>query len=90
MRLNNLRTIDSLKVPSFRIYYLSMIGQWAAQAMQNVVQGLLVYRLTGSTAILGTMALGSAIQEAHNANRPGGYGIDIPDHRHFPVYRIPE
>jgi MFS family permease len=63
MRLNNLRTIDSLKVPSFRIYYLSMIGQWAAQAMQNVVQGLLVYRLTGSTAILGTMALGSAIPQ---------------------------
>jgi MFS family permease len=40
-----------------------MLGQWAGQAMQNVVQGLLVYRLTGSTAILGTMALASAIPQ---------------------------
>jgi MFS family permease len=40
-----------------------MIGQWAAQATQNVVQGLLLYRLTGSTALLGTMALGSAIPQ---------------------------
>jgi len=32
MRLNNVRTFDSLKNSSFRIYYLSMIGQWAAQA----------------------------------------------------------
>ena len=64
MRLNNLRTFDSLKNSSFRIYYLSMIGQWAAQATQNVVQGLLLYRLTGSTALLGTMALGSAIPQA--------------------------
>jgi MFS family permease len=64
MRLNNLRTFDSLKNSSFRIYYISMIGQWAAQATQNVVQGLLLYRLTGSTALLGTMALGSAIPQA--------------------------
>ena len=60
MRLRNLRTFDSLKDPSFRIYYLSMAGQWAAQSMQGVVQALLLYRLTGSTAILGTMALASA------------------------------
>jgi MFS family permease len=37
-----------------------MAGQWAAQSMQGVVQALLLYRLTGSTAILGTMALASA------------------------------
>ena len=63
MHLKNLRTFDSLRNPSFRIYYLSMAGQWAAQSMQGVVQSLLLYRLTGSTAILGTMALASAIPQ---------------------------
>ena len=63
MRLNKLRTFDSLRNPDFRIYYLSSAGGWAAQAMQNVVLGLLLYRLTGSTALLGTMALASAIPQ---------------------------
>ena len=63
MRLRNLRTFDSLRNPAFRIYYLSMAGQWAAQSMQGIVQSLLLYRLTGSTAILGTMALASAITQ---------------------------
>ena len=60
MNLRNLRTFDSLRQPAFRIYYLSTPGQWAAQSMQGVVQSLLLYRLTGSTAKLGTMALASA------------------------------
>ena len=63
MRLRNLRTFNSLRNPAFRIYYLSMAGQWAAQSMQGTVQTLLLYRLTGSTAILGTMALASAITQ---------------------------
>ena len=63
MRLRNLRTFDSLRNPAFRIYYLSMAGQWAAQSMQGIVQALLLYRLTDSTAILGTMALASAITQ---------------------------
>ena len=63
MPLNKLHTFNSLKNPNFRIYFLSMVGQWAAMAMQNVVLGLLVYRLTGSTAILGTISLASAIPQ---------------------------
>ena len=63
MRLRNLKTFDSLRNSAFRIYYLSMIGQWAAMSMQSVVQALLLYRLTGSTAILGTMALAGAIPQ---------------------------
>jgi MFS family permease len=63
MLLHKLRTFNSLKIPGFRAYYLSMVGQWAAMAMQNVVMGLLVYRLTGSTAILGTLSLASAIPQ---------------------------
>jgi MFS family permease len=63
MHLRNIRTFDSLRIPAFRIYYLSMAGQWAAQCMQSVVQSLLLYRLTGSTAILGIMSLASAIPQ---------------------------
>jgi MFS family permease len=63
MPLNNLRTLESLKNPAFRIYYFSMAGQWAAMSMQSVVQALLLFRLTGSTAILGTMALASSIPQ---------------------------
>jgi len=63
MPLHKLHTFNSLKIPGFRIYCLSMVGQWAAMAMQNVVMGLFVYRLTGSTAILGTMSLASAIPQ---------------------------
>ena len=63
MRLKNLRTFNSLRNPAFRIYYLSMAGQWAAQSMQGIVQSLLLYRLTGSTAKLGTMALATAITQ---------------------------
>ena len=58
-----LKTFESLKDREFRIYFLSMLGQWAGQAMQNVMQGLLLYRLTGSTAILGTMSLANAIPQ---------------------------
>ena len=63
MHLRNIRTFDSLRITAFRIYYFSMAGQWAAQCMQSVVQSLLLYRLTGSTAILGTMSLASAIPQ---------------------------
>ena len=63
MRFNNLQTIDSLKNSTFRIYYFGMAGQWAASSMQTVIQALLIFRLTGSTAILGTMALATAIPQ---------------------------
>jgi MFS family permease len=63
VRLNNLRTFDSLKIPALRIYFLGMAGQWAASSMQSVVQYLLLFRLTGSTAMLGIMALASAIPQ---------------------------
>ena len=63
MSLRNLKTFDSLRTATFRTYYLGMIGQWAALSMQTVVQALLLYRLTGSTALLGTMALATSIPQ---------------------------
>jgi MFS family permease len=40
-----------------------MMGQWAAMSMLMVTQSLLVYRLTGSAAILGVLALATAIPQ---------------------------
>jgi predicted MFS family arabinose efflux permease len=37
-----------------------MTGQWAAMSMLTITQSLLVYRLTGSAAILGILALATA------------------------------
>lgn len=51
------KTFSSLRMPSFR-YYLGMY--WcgmAVQDMRTVAQSLLIYRLTGSVALLGVMAL---------------------------------
>lgn len=45
------------------MYYLGMSGQWMAMSMQQVVQSFLVYELTGSAAILGTMALVTALPQ---------------------------
>jgi MFS family permease len=40
-----------------------MMGQWAAMSMLTITQSLLVYRLTGSAAILGILALATAIPQ---------------------------
>jgi MFS family permease len=40
-----------------------MIGQWASMSMLMLTQSLLVFRLTGSEAILGILALGTAIPQ---------------------------
>lgn len=61
--LRNIKTLDSFRNLSFRLYFFGMAGQWAAQSMQMVVQSLLIYRLTGSAAILGLMALVNAIPQ---------------------------
>jgi MFS family permease len=38
-----------------------MLGQWGSMNMQQVTRSLLIYRLTGSAAILGLMALATAV-----------------------------
>ncbi len=59
--LRNLRTFSSLKNPVFRLYFGGMVGWTAAMNMQMITRSLLLYRLTGSAALLGFMALANAI-----------------------------
>jgi MFS family permease len=59
--MRNLKTFSSLRNPVYRLYYGGMLGQMAAMNMQLVTQSLLIYRLTGSTTILGTLALSHAV-----------------------------
>ncbi len=51
----------SFKNPVYRLYYLSMVGHWSSMNMQMLARNLLVYRITGSGAILGVLALANAI-----------------------------
>ncbi len=55
--LRNLRTFSSLKNPVYRLYYGGILGQRASMNMQIMARSLLIYRLTGSAAILGVMSL---------------------------------
>ncbi len=55
------RTFSSFKNPVYRVYYGGMLGQMAAMNMQQIVGSLLIYRLTGSAAILGAMSFANAI-----------------------------
>jgi MFS family permease len=56
-----LKTFISFKYPAYRLYFGTMACQWVALNMQMVVRSLLIYRITGSGAILGSMALANAI-----------------------------
>jgi MFS transporter, DHA1 family, staphyloferrin A biosynthesis exporter len=59
--LPNIKTLGSLKNPAFRFYFFGMMGQWGAVNMQMVTNALLIYRLSGSAAILGVMSLANAV-----------------------------
>src|SRR3990172_1076877 len=55
------QTFRSFENPVYRLYYGGMLGQMAAMNMQQVSGSLLLYRLTGSAAILGAMSFANAI-----------------------------
>jgi len=59
--LRNLKTFSSFKNPVFRLYFGGMVGMMAGMNMQQLVGALLIYRITGSAAILGVLSLASAI-----------------------------
>jgi len=61
LSLKNLRTISSFKNPVYRLYYVAMLGQMAAMNMQIIARSFLVYRLTGSAAILALMSVFHAV-----------------------------
>ncbi len=56
-----LRTFSSLRNPVYRLYFFGMLGQFASMNMHIVTGSLLLYRLTGSAALLGTMSLVVAV-----------------------------
>lgn len=56
------RTFDALfEVPALRWYFASMVGNWSALQMQQVVRGYLAFQLTGSYAALGGVALANSL-----------------------------
>lgn len=57
----SIKTFESLKFSSFRLYFCSSVGEKTGTSMQLVVRSLLVYRLTGSATLLGILALANAI-----------------------------
>lgn len=56
-----IRTFRSLQNSVYRLYFVGMLGQFAAMSMQMVAGSLLIYRLTDSSALLGTMSLAFAL-----------------------------
>jgi MFS transporter, DHA1 family, staphyloferrin A biosynthesis exporter len=55
------RTFNSLGNPIFRLYFIGVLGQYASMSMQTVAGGYLIYQLTGSPALLGSMSLAHAV-----------------------------
>lgn len=56
-----LRTFDALSIGNFRLLITSNLLQFAGMQMMGLVQGVLVFRLTGSFAALGLTALAGAV-----------------------------
>ena len=59
--IRNLRTFSSLGNPIYRLYFIGMLGQWAAMNMQFMSKSLLIYRITGSATLLGLLSLANAL-----------------------------
>jgi len=55
------RTFSSLKNPVFRLYFGALLCHRASMNMQMVARSLLIYRLTGSAAILGAVFMANAL-----------------------------
>lgn len=56
-----LKTFESLRNPVYRIYYAAMAGHWFGFYLLLMARSLLIYRLTGSGAIIGVMSLALAL-----------------------------
>jgi MFS family permease len=55
------RMISSMQSPPYRLFFIGSIGQIAAMCTQMMVNPLLMYRLTGSSALLGISSLIGAL-----------------------------
>ena len=55
------KVFSSFRNPVYRLYYYSLVGHWAPLQMQMQARTLLIYRITGSGQLLGTMALAGSL-----------------------------
>ena len=55
-----IRMLSSLTNPLYRLYFFGTLAHFAAMSMSIVSSPMLIFRLTNSTALLGTMSLVSA------------------------------
>jgi len=69
------KTFESLSDRSFRWFFFSMASWFAAMNMQQLVNGFIVYELTGSYAALGLVSLMTAIPMLF-LSLPGGVIAD--------------
>jgi MFS family permease len=60
-KIGSLRAIQPLKNPAFRMYFFSRVTEAVGMNMRQISLSLLLYRITGSTALLGIMVLARAI-----------------------------
>src|SRR3972149_1984898 len=59
--LKKIKAIDSLKNPVFRMFFLSRLFNALGMNIRQFSMSLLMYRLTGSAALLGVLVLGRAV-----------------------------
>ena len=83
-RIRNSATLRALRYPNFQLFFagqlISLIGTW----MQNVAQSWLVYRLTGSSALLGLVSFIGQIPVLF-LSPVGGYAADRFSRRNLVV-----
>jgi MFS family permease len=83
-RIRNSATLRALRYPNFQLFFagqlISLIGTW----MQNVAQSWLVYRLTGSSALLGLVSFTGQIPVLF-LSPVGGYAADRFSRRNLVV-----
>jgi MFS family permease len=60
-RIFGKQTFRSFTNPVYRLYFVAMVGYMAPMNMAILARSLLVYRITGSAAILGVMSLAFAV-----------------------------
>lgn len=63
MPIPGFKIFKSLTIRGYRLYFSALMGQTVAMSMQSMARGLLMYRLTGSIAMVGVLYLAGAIPE---------------------------
>lgn len=58
---DRIQPFRSFQSPIYRLFFASLLGQMAAMNMQMLARTLLIYRLTGSAAILGAVSIAFAV-----------------------------